>query len=752
MMPRSRLTRWYGSCVPAAFRERQTCHDRTSRPHPCVQLVAMLLVLAFSTVPYVRAAEVGKLIVMEAGAQGVAIGNQQAARVQFTLTVHNASTAEIPDVRVQISDLRDAALTARHQVHMDGANGALPPFPLKPHESRTMSFASALPEVGVYSARLLVSGRGEPLDIPITVTRVSAAKTEIAPLKPAAVRVGPFGRGGEFKQDLLVRRAGGTDTSLTVRLEQLEYAPKDNVKFVVPSASLSSPMNPVTVPGVGESHVPLVLHVPRAGAFEAKFEHQLAGTAPAISPVTIYAREPRWVAALFILLGVLIATVLRRIVTVLKPRALAAQRLAACRERLEHAAAAAHTDPAVLSAIDRVGVYLQQQWEVFLRAPSATAEAVLEEAERKVRLLEEWMHSRAALAAGLPESVRRTALATLHSVQHVIENVHASSTEVQQQLEVLGKLPGETDKLAREFAATTIAALAEQLSVDSSAEAEQFRKELAELATRFKDADAAGLAQLFTDLHALRLKYVRWIGAALAAQLQDEPPVAMDGVEWLRIKAKTEPLLEEVARASDPDLALGRYLAAVRTLTYPLILHLMATLSARIAAGGEHKTQYEHLHQRAVLLRDQLASNQLSQALKLTEQLISDFTDLEYAGLALLDASHRHAFTRRTVRTLKARREEGWSFLELSSSGWFADGAAPPIGTAAAAGKQSQWLGIAAIVLALLITVLLGLQTLWSNDWTWGGTNAYLLAILWGAGVYGFSFESLNGLINRYKS
>jgi len=30
--------------------------------------------------------------------------------------------------------------------------------------------------------------------------------------------------------------------------------------------------------------------------------------------------------------------------------------------------------------------------------------------------------------------------------------------------------------------------------------------------------------------------------------------------------------------------------------------------------------------------------------------------------------------------------------------------------------------------------MLLGVQILWSDDWTWGGCKAYLIAFLWGAG------------------
>jgi hypothetical protein len=49
-----------------------------------------------------------------------------------------------------------------------------------------------------------------------------------------------------------------------------------------------------------------------------------------------------------------------------------------------------------------------------------------------------------------------------------------------------------------------------------------------------------------------------------------------------------------------------------------------------------------------------------------------------------------------------------------------------------------------------VFAVLVGLKALWADDWAWGGSTAYLIAFLWGAGLSGFSYDGVTGLLGKF--
>ena len=64
--------------------------------------------------------------------------------------------------------------------------------------------------------------------------------------------------------------------------------------------------------------------------------------------------------------------------------------------------------------------------------------------------------------------------------------------------------------------------------------------------------------------------------------------------------------------------------------------------------------------------------------------------------------------------------------------------------------QRETRLSLWALVLITLLTVLAGVQALWSNNWAWGGATAYLVAFLWGAGMTGFTFDGVKNLLAKW--
>ena len=82
--------------------------------------------------------------------------------------------------------------------------------------------------------------------------------------------------------------------------------------------------------------------------------------------------------------------------------------------------------------------------------------------------------------------------------------------------------------------------------------------------------------------------------------------------------------------------------------------------------------------------------------------------------------------------------------------------AVPAASTLARAGAVSSTrrkqlaVSLIATLLIAIVAVILGVKVLWSDDWTWGGAQAYLIAFLWGAGLHQFTFGGISGLMDRW--
>jgi hypothetical protein len=70
------------------------------------------------------------------------------------------------------------------------------------------------------------------------------------------------------------------------------------------------------------------------------------------------------------------------------------------------------------------------------------------------------------------------------------------------------------------------------------------------------------------------------------------------------------------------------------------------------------------------------------------------------------------------------------------------------------AAPRVRALDVVANGVLLVLAVLSGLQVLWVSDPVWGGANAILVAVLWGAGlqtVSGVAFEGIAGMREKLQ-
>jgi len=64
-------------------------------------------------------------------------------------------------------------------------------------------------------------------------------------------------------------------------------------------------------------------------------------------------------------------------------------------------------------------------------------------------------------------------------------------------------------------------------------------------------------------------------------------------------------------------------------------------------------------------------------------------------------------------------------------------------------------LDVIVLLLALVVSILLGLKLLWVDNATWGSANDYMVALLWGLGLHQIanaSYEGLGGIVQKYTN
>ena len=44
------------------------------------------------------------------------------------------------------------------------------------------------------------------------------------------------------------------------------------------------------------------------------------------------------------------------------------------------------------------------------------------------------------------------------------------------------------------------------------------------------------------------------------------------------------------------------------------------------------------------------------------------------------------------------------------------------------------------------------MKALWFGNRTWGGPQDYVIAVLWGIGLHGFSFDGVSGLAQKFTT
>ncbi|MEI9941688.1 MAG: hypothetical protein WDO69_31115 [Pseudomonadota bacterium] len=644
----------------------------------------------------------------------------------------------------------------------------------KPPESVTMTNSAellveaTLPDLGEYATELLLVFGDTRIAYRVVVTRVAAAVSAVQELQvdlvgSTMVQLESAPWESEAMLHLLLRETSGTARLL----------PRPELSFLdlkgAGTDSFQSPgqLQVLVLDGSGVqdtiSLAPNRLHrldltlasVLSAGTYQGSLRIRPDQDRKAVDvPFTVQVRRPWWLAAGFILLGVVVSTWLRWYLTKGRDQALwqrdldelqarvaslegaslgeeesrvlekCRTELAELRAKLEDARSpltqAPDFAPGIANLSNKLGLLgslraLYRQVQAIPPSARAALRATLDEqAEKLIAAIkpEELSAVNQALAQVKVRGAQRAAL--IETLQRTTQLLDASGAS-------LGNAEGPAVLEAR----AALRAVQTQLDQDQLPEAQ-------------------------AELSKVRGRVAGVLALGLKSELAGAAPESVGEARWLEIRADVGRLLDSVVELveADPEAAVDGYaraLALYATLSMSAAIETVRDNMVRVANSElEHKAE---LSQELAKLMQELAASEHaspSEALAMLRRTDRALRDLKPR---MSDEAVR---AKVAAVTATERAPGAWAVPEpavIARASAVMDTMRSPRRPVAETDRD-------ATLILLVIALASGLKALWLGDAVWGSLGDYLTAVLWGLGLHSVgnvAFEGLGGLWTKFS-
>lgn len=694
------------------------------------------------------------LVIVEA-ANGIVKVVTPTAEVSVSLTVVNTSSKTITGIVAQVAPFSDAA-GARTPVSLGPASFALEAF-----ASQTLKLRGSLQQPGVHVTKLWLGAGSTAQVTTIEITHPERpAVVTISALQPFEVVASWWGPITSPEQRLKARLTGGS-AAFTLPAPELQvlYKPDDKVTLSAPGVRLhpaTAAQRSFSLQANGSVEVPVAFTgFPSAGRYEATLKFAQPASAPEIRTVTIYVREHWLVAALWITLGVLVAFVLRAYGAVLAPRLAQETRVAAVFEQFAAARSAAqrNDDKTGASVVAQIHEALVARWNTMASNGRLVGSTDLDLYEAKIPLLTNWLQLRGWLRMELPPVTHALAREALAAVQAVLVNPAAAGTDVSAQSTALAGLPFLLEQSALKELADTVQSLDAALAGRKDPRLDTLRKKLKALASSMP-TDATSIVTFAEALNRLDMDRIAILIGDLEGLLRRPTPRQIEPDEWQGLTTSISQTLRDAGPTAESRIAA--YTNAFAMIASPIARAVESEAQRAVDAGGVHLAQWQSVLGNARTVLAGIATQPHTGEPADLEVLIDDSDKVHRAAVAEAAPLPRNGPNARTqtildIKTLilapSAPVGAGW--LNFLGYGPRAASLQEP-NALANARRRERSLSLLALAAVLCITVLAGMQALWSNNWTWGGVTSYLFALLWGAGLSGFTFDGVKNLIGKW--
>jgi hypothetical protein len=678
----------------------------------------------------------GNLVFVEPASAQVKLADVKTPDVSVPLTVANNGTTAIADIIVDVTPFSGGGATFKP------AQSSWSIKSLEASASYPIDIAVKLPLPGTYRAivRMRQGGKLQAMTT-IEVTRVRAQPPiELAQTQQAKiVELGLDRKPVEitFKTTVI-----GTGTKVTlpapaVKSVIFKGSAKSEAGIVAPHVEGKPRAGDVTV---DQTDVPVevtLTGINRPGRYDATVWLGGGPYAPLPMTLTVYARQAWWVAALCIFLGVLVSLFLRFFGVVGRPSLLNRERANTLFRELDDAARLAGSDAYSLAVVQDVRRKLSDYWNGLSSARQLTNPAALDVYAAKIAALFVWVQLRERVKKLQPATLRAAFDAKLDEAEKMLREGGADATAVKAQADALDAMPVEINRARKQALIDHLTKFVDELRGDPRLEVQA----LLPLTQPVKDAiDDEHLDEAAAALDALQRRHIRILADALAARIGDDAPVGVQAADWRSAVATIRTNLALARSAPAAADAVEAFRAALATFLRVVIAGLLAKIAD--LHGSRFKDDYEK------------AKPPLDEALALIDKgdLLGAWRKLDTAQ-QLYNAAVPKDTLGPADKALAAAASSpagvaDFEIPDLIDVGISADDVAKP--GAMASFKTLRRAGeIVASLLILAAAILIGLQTLWIDQLTWGGWPSMIAAFLWGVAFDQFSHAGLIALIRK---
>ena len=675
----------------------------------------------------VRAEEAPKPLVSVFGVSGgkAAYSNVTQPDVKLPLTVENTSTQTLADVSLDLNQF--VAPTG------DVVSGSIEPAKvpkLLPGATAQFTLTVRFLPAATFSAharvlqgkKMLISfdieivrTRGKPqIDIGDVAAIQETASVPRAELDiPLAMKIYATGASAVVTRPVLhsvTRKAKVDSTTGTAAVAKLDT---------------SALPDPLVVTAGQPSDITLRLKgITAPGRYDLKLRFAPSGYDIVEKDVTIYVRDPGWIAAVLIFLGVVQSLVFQSYSGTIRPRLLLQRRIESIFEEMHKlATTAAENDTRELAReVNRALARRSDQARDQGGLPAATVDLY----ELLLPGLQRWSEMRHLVAATRPEAVRQRLLATLQTAAGAFVAASPDAATITASLNTLQSFPNTIrDETAKELK-TQLDALDTQLRTDARPAAARLRSALLLVRQKAANGDLNAAVGAFD---AARLQYAVLLADDLMKRVDSTiPPIGFTSGDWASLAEETKLAAAEVQKSNDADSAVSKITIAMKDYLFRVAAALRTAAAAlgspekakavtdeldavETATSGDHLTEaWQHMNTATAAF--QKASVPVGRQMGSAERTASDLLGVTGSGPVGGSALN---------------------FMDAFALPSAADLARP--GAAARTIRRLHQFDILTSAFALILATAIGLQALWIDNPVWGGGALYLAAFVWGFAV-----------------
>jgi hypothetical protein len=284
----------------------------------------------------------------------------------------------------------------------------------------------------------------------------------------------------------------------------------------------------------------------------------------------------------------------------------------------------------------------------------------------------------------------------------------------------------------------------------------QIFKDLGDATTLTSAGDFDGAGARFD---AARLAFAKLQASDLSERIQAGLPSGADQAKWDVAKVTIAGLLKNAQEANTANAAAADFDNAYRTYLAQVITPLIDLAEGEIANGvNANKVDPAKKGDFEVLVKDAANKAKAAEALRTQSKLGEAFDTYLEAVKAWRSANEFLSKGSRMGGPAEGQGQPATGGIEVPAAAGVTAGAKLllrrriSVEDGAALQQRTRRFDFLLDLVALVISVVLGILYVWKPNPTWGGVADYLLAFLWGLGLHqvsGFTFDGVLGLRDK---